>query len=104
MQTSVFYKPVFVINFFYFCVYEAKYSFHFTVVRDACSYNLKARVKGFFFSFIGMLLPFVLAINFLASSSTRGTLVDLVGKDIATKIDIYTVSIEGSSQLFTLHG
>ena len=71
-----------------------KLFFHHLFSRDACSYNLRARLKGFFFTIIGLLLPLVLAVNFLASSSARGTLNDLVGKEIAQKIDIYTVSID----------
>lgn len=64
--------------------------------REACSYNLKARVKGFFFAFLGLLLPVVLLINFLASSSARGTLNGLVGKEVAEKLHMYTVSTTAS--------
>ena len=64
--------------------------------REACSYNLKARVKGFFFAFLGLLLPVVLLINFLASSNARGTLNGLVGKEVAEKLHMYTVSTTAS--------
>lgn len=60
--------------------------------REACSHNLRARVKGIFFGFLGLLLPVVLLINFLASSSARGTLNGLVGKEVAEKLHMYTVS------------
>ena len=58
----------------------------------ACSYNLRARAKGAFFGFLGMLLPFVLFLNFLASSGARGTLEKMVGKEVAQNIHVYTVS------------
>jgi len=45
-----------------------------------------------FFGFLGLLLPVVLLINFLASSSARGTLNGLVGKEVAEKLHLYTVS------------
>lgn len=61
--------------------------------REACSHNLRARIKGVFFSFLGILLPFVLLTNFLASSSARGTLDGLIGKDVSEKLHNYTVSI-----------
>ena len=51
-----------------------------------------------FFGFLGILLPFVLLINFLASSSARGTLEGLVGKEISEKLHIYTVSIYSKLQ------
>ena len=60
--------------------------------REACSHNLRARVKGMFFGFLGLLLPFVLLINFLASSSARGTLNGIVGNEVADKLHTYTVS------------
>lgn len=71
--------------------------------REACSYNLKARVKGFFFAFLGLLLPVVLLINFLASSSARGTLNGLVGKEVAEKLQMYTVSTTASKPSVWLH-
>ena len=64
----------------------------FFLFREACSHNLRARLKGIFFGFLGVLLPFVLLVNFLASTSARGTLNGLVGKEIAEKLHIYTVS------------
>ena len=67
--------------------------FLFIACRESCSYNLKARVKGAFFGLLGLLLPFVLFVNFLASSSARGTLDGLVGKEKAEKLHIYTVRL-----------
>jgi len=46
-----------------------------------------------FFGFLGVLLPFVLLVNFLASSSARGTLDGLVGKNVSEKLHMYTVSV-----------
>lgn len=65
-----------------------------TVNMEACSHNLRARVKGLFCGFLGILLPFVLLVNFLASSSARGTLDGLVGKEISEKLHIYTAPVE----------
>lgn len=73
------------------------YCLLFVFYREACSHNLKARVKGFFFGFLGLLLPVVLLINFLASSSARGTLNGLVGKEVAEKLHMYTVSTTASN-------
>ncbi|EDO36122.1 predicted protein [Nematostella vectensis] len=61
---------------------------------EARSYNLKARLRGAFFGILGMLLPFVLFANFLASSSARGTLENLVGGPIAEKLSTYTAPVE----------
>lgn len=52
-----------------------------------------------FFGFLGLLLPVVLLINFLASSSARGTLNGLVGKEVAEKLHMYTVSTTASNHL-----
>ncbi|XP_031571903.1 uncharacterized protein LOC116306015 [Actinia tenebrosa] len=60
---------------------------------EARSYNLKARFKGFVFAFLGMLLPFVLLVHFVASSS-RGTLENLLGSDFAGKLQTYTAPVE----------
>ena len=54
-------------------------------------------MKGMFFGFLGLLLPVVLLINFLASSSARGTLNGLVGKEVAEKLHMYTVSSTASN-------
>ena len=68
---------------FYFCF--------FFFFREACSHNLRARIRGLFFGFLGILLPFVLLVNFLASSSAKGTLDNFVGKNISEKLHVYTV-------------
>ena len=60
--------------------------------REACSHNIWARLKGIFFGLLGVLLPFVLLVNFLASSNARETLYGLVAKERAEKLFIYTVS------------
>ena len=59
--------------------------------REARSHNLRARIRGLFFGFFGILLPFVLLVNFLASSSAKGTLDNFVGKNVSEKLHIYTV-------------
>ena len=59
--------------------------------REARSHNLRARIRGLFFGFLGILLPFVLLVNFLASSSAKGTLDNFVGKNVSEKLHIYTV-------------
>lgn len=78
---------------FYFGCCGIMYCKSLIVCREACSHNLRARIKGVFFSFLGILLPFVLLINFLASSSARGTLDGLIGKEASEKLHNYTVSI-----------
>lgn len=55
-----------------------------------------------FFGFLGLLLPVVLLINFLASSSARGTLIGLVGKEVADKLHTYTVSTTPGSLYSTV--
>lgn len=61
---------------------------------EACSYNIRARLKGIFFGLLGVLLPFVLLVNFLASSNARETLYGLVAKERAEKLFIYAAPVE----------
>ena len=70
---------------FYFCFVL------FFFFREARSHNLRARIRGLFFGFVGILLPFVLLVNFLASSSAKGTLDNFVGKNVSEKLHVYTV-------------
>lgn len=72
--------------------------FTFILYSEACSHNLRARMKGMFFGFLGLLLPFVLLVNFLASSSVRGTLEGLVGKGVSEELHVFTVSINRTSK------
>ena len=65
--------------------------FCFFFFREARSHNLRARIRGLFFGFVGILLPFVLLVNFLASSSAKGTLDNFVGKNVSEKLHVYTV-------------
>ena len=65
--------------------------FCFFFSREARSHNLRARVRGLFFGFLGILLPFVLLVNFLASSSAKGTLDNFVGENVSEKLHVYTV-------------
>lgn len=61
---------------------------------EARSHNLRARIRGLFFGFLGVLLPFVLLVNFLASSSAKETLDNFVGKNVSEKLHIYTAPVE----------
>lgn len=61
---------------------------------EACSHNIRARLKGIFFGLLGVLLPFVLLVNFLASSSARETLYGLVAKERAEKLFLYAAPVE----------
>ncbi|XP_068678171.1 uncharacterized protein [Montipora foliosa] len=65
-----------------------------TVNVEACSHNLRARIKGLFCGFLGILLPFVLFIDFLASHSVKGTLDGIVQKEVLQKLLIYTGPVE----------
>lgn len=71
---------------------SCKLFFVIFLYREACSHNIWARLKGIFFGLLGVLLPFVLLVNFLASSNARETLYGLVAKERAEKLFIYTVS------------
>ena len=60
--------------------------------REANSYNLRARAKWFFFSLLGLLLPFLLLINYLAASVSRDFQRNLLGKNGEETLRIYLVS------------
>jgi hypothetical protein len=47
---------------------------------EACSYNFRARLKSMFFWFLGMILPLLLLINFLASNASKDLLHQLLTK------------------------
>ena len=79
LSNSVFWKRDVGFHFYFFS-------------REARSHNLRARIRGLFFGFVGILLPFVLLVNFLASSSAKGTLDNFVGKNVSEKLHVYAVS------------
>ena len=74
-----------------FCFLKAWRWFLLFFSREARSHNLHARIRGLFFGFLGILLPFVLLVNFLASTSAKGTLDNFVGKNVSEKLHVYTV-------------
>ncbi|XP_022107367.1 EH domain-containing protein 1-like isoform X2 [Acanthaster planci] len=57
--------------------------------RAANSYNLRARGKGFIFFLLGLLLPAVLLVNFLASNVSNDVLVSTLGKNGAETLKLY---------------
>ncbi|XP_038056063.1 EH domain-containing protein 1-like [Patiria miniata] len=57
--------------------------------RVSNSYNLRARGKGFIFFLLGLLLPAVLLVNFLASNVSKDILVSTLGEGGAETLNLY---------------
>ncbi|KAK2166263.1 hypothetical protein LSH36_40g08004 [Paralvinella palmiformis] len=62
--------------------------------RENGSYNFRARAKGGLFCLLGVLLPALLAINFLISTTSRQVLETLLGNHVATTLKIYLGPIQ----------
>lgn len=60
---------------------------------ESCSYNLRARGKWFVFSLLGLLLPFLLFINYLAASISKDFIQDILGKNGEETLRIYLAPI-----------
>ena len=61
-------------------------------VRAANSYNLRARGKGILFFLLGLLLPAILLVNFLASTVSNDVLVTTLGQEGTDTLKLYLVS------------
>ena len=66
------------------------YCFH-SCSQDS-SHNLRARCKGTLLCCVGLLLPLILAVNFLATAATQDMLKTLLGKPGAESLNMYLVS------------
>ncbi|CAH1800402.1 unnamed protein product [Owenia fusiformis] len=56
---------------------------------EACSYNFRARSKGFCYLCLGLVLPIILAINFLASNASKEMLTNTLGAAGREQLYVY---------------
>ena len=56
------------------------------------SYNFTARSKGVIFTILGILLPILLLVNFLASAASAQFLESMLGNSTAAALKLYMVS------------
>ncbi|XP_072024603.1 uncharacterized protein [Amphiura filiformis] len=61
--------------------------------RESNSYNLRARGKWFIFSLLGLLLPFLLLINYLAANVSKDFLRSMLGRNGEETLRIYLAPI-----------
>ena len=66
------------------------YSFFYSTAN---SFNLRARLKGTFFTFLALTLPLILVVNFLASSASKDLLHQVLGKPGTETLYLYLVSM-----------
>ena len=67
-----------------------------SVVRLVCcsevsSANLRARCRGLCLSCVGLLLPLVFILNFLATSASQELLLSVMGRDVTQALQLYLV-------------
>ena len=62
--------------------------------RQDRSYNLRARAKGMLFGLLGVFLPIILLVHFLASESSNQFLANVVDDSIVDVVRVYLVSLE----------
>ena len=70
----------FVILSFYMCFY-----------RKTASRNMKVKLKSWMFTLLGLVLPILALVNFLAGSSSRDMLDSLLGKSSTASLHLYLV-------------
>jgi len=59
------------------------------------SFNMRARLKGMFFTFMALTLPLILFVNFLASSASKDLLHSVLGKPGTETLYLYLAPVRG---------